>query len=305
LSPKKALQAERIRELTRILNGEILSHYYARKEVKDLSAFVGGSRSIRERATLSRASVLVVCAVDFVVRDVRRARPDLRVLAPRADSLCPLSAAGTAALLRKVKERLPGAILCATPKTLPELTRLCDIIPEEGFPPPFLNPPPSGSRERELVFFPELKGADGRVPEALRDLSPVCRVHAQLERAEAEELLKTRPGSELLANSLCLEELRDLPCFSGDADALARRAGESGKGEFIVASEVGLAETLRERHPEKLFHDPPTEMFCPSMKLVNIKDILAVLEDHASRAVRAAGPPAAPPFADDFYDLPR
>jgi quinolinate synthase len=46
-------------------------------------------------------------------------------------------------------------------------------------------------------------------------------------------------------------------------------------------AEAGLSESLGQAYPEKEFFEPGLEIFCPSMKLTNIKDILRALEDYA------------------------
>jgi quinolinate synthase len=66
--------------------------------------------------------------------------------------------------------------------------------------------------------------------------------------------------------------------FTGDSQSIFDWCASMPGGRFLVVAESGLAESLSESFPESLFFEIETEMFCPSMKLVNIKDVLAALE---------------------------
>ncbi|MDR2338693.1 MAG: quinolinate synthase NadA [Deltaproteobacteria bacterium] len=280
LSPKKASQARRINELKAELGCEILSHHYMRGEVKDLSDFVGGTRAILQRALCSDARALVVCGVGFLVGLVRAQRPDIPVLVPREDAACPLANRGDKELIGAVRARMPWAILVAGPKCREGLSRHCDTImaldPGTGA---FILP--EGIDPSRALVIPSLFTLKGTVPERLRDLAPDCQVHAQVGASEIMAMRIQNPGAALASNSLCSEEVKALSDFSGDSDSLARFAELSPAPRIILIAECGLAEGLSRRFPEKTFIEPITEIFCPNMKLTNIKDILAVLEAHA------------------------
>jgi quinolinate synthase len=223
----------------------------------------------------------MVCAVGFLSDAVARLRPDLPVLVPRADAGCPLSQRADAALAAAVRLRARGARLCAGPKCEGGVLGHCDTImslnPETGF-----FELPGG---RDTVVLPTLRSPDGTLRESLRDIAPECQVHALAGPAEVLSERGRHPGALVLLNSLAGEEARAAADFSGDSDALFGFAASSEAREFVVLAEAGLAESLSLAFPGKAFHEPGVEIFCPNMKLTNIKDLLAALEAHQ------AGPP--------------
>jgi quinolinate synthase len=299
LSARKAAQSQRILELSEAFEAEILAHYYMRKEVRDLAHMVGGTRSILKRVMDTKAKALVICAVGFISDTARALRPDVSILVPRNDALCPFSEMADLRLLKTLREREPDSHISAGLKASADVKPYCDSIvaldyypglqgsPDKALPADFAPPAagPPNDIKKEIITLPSLKGADGRVKKPLRDLAPSCQVHAQVASEEISTLKRLHPGAIVLANSLCSESLLELADFSGDSDALLEYARRSSCLEFIVVSETGLLEILMELCPDKIFHEPLTEMFCPNMKLTNIKDILAVLEAYSGLGI--------------------
>ncbi|MDR1036673.1 MAG: quinolinate synthase NadA [Deltaproteobacteria bacterium] len=365
-SERKRNQARRIIELREILGAEILSHFYQRADVKALSDLVGGSRAVLRRAAVSPARALVVCGVDFMVRAVARLRPDIPVVYPRPDAVCPMSAKAGPETALAARRAFPCRRLAAGMKARADVAELCDAdhsldaaedasldLPLEGAPgsagtglgagvsgsftlrlvdtgpssrqglsscqgpsvrqglsssqgpsvrqglscrqvPSSLQSqsfrqgssvrlgPPSrqGPSDRDTAVLPlldlEPSGIPGRL--AYGDLAPVCAIHDQVEAAEVSRLREEFPAAVFGANSMCSPEVKAMCDFCGDADALARTVATSGAPEFLLFCEAGLSETLAQAFPAKIFRETETEMFCPSMKLTNVKDVLRALE---------------------------
>jgi hypothetical protein len=129
--------------------------------------------------------------------------------------------------------------------------------------------------------------------EVFGDLAPLCHIHAQVS---ADEILAARamyPEAVVGANALCLPEVRAMADFSGDADALCGWVKGSEAKEFIIFCEAGLSDTMAGLFPDKVFRETETEMFCPNMKLTNIKDVLRALESLAEGELPEAGEVAA------------
>ncbi|MDR1041053.1 MAG: quinolinate synthase NadA [Deltaproteobacteria bacterium] len=137
-----------------------------------------------------------------------------------------------------------------------------------------------------LPGLDSLSGAPGL--EAYGDLAPRCAIHAQVTVEEAARARAAYPGAMLCANGMCVPEVKGLCDVAGDSDRLAGFVAGSGAGEFVVFCEAGLAETLSAAYPEKVFRETETEMFCPSMKLTNVKDVLKALEDLEAAAAGGA-----------------
>jgi quinolinate synthase len=64
----------------------------------------------------------------------------------------------------------------------------------------------------------------------------------------------------------------------GDSQTIFEGCLNAPRGDWLVISESGLVECLRAKIPESRFHECEVEIFCPNMKLTNIKDMLHTLE---------------------------
>jgi quinolinate synthase len=293
LSDRKKAQKKRIEELKDSMGALVFSHFYQRGEVKDLSDYVGGTRGILREIKDARAEAVVLCAVGFLSDAARRLRPDIAVLVPRADASCPYGEAmgpGEVALLRK---SFPEAFIAAGIKTREDVLGLCDaVLPFEEGPPAclsgkrglFFNNNSANPGSGKILTLPGLEGLAELDPageflrlSGLKEL-PRCQIHAQITKDEIEEYRREYPRARILVNILSDPEVRDMGDFVSDADGLYEYVEASLEEEFLIVSETGLAETLRVRYPGKKIRELETEMFCPNMKLTNIKDILYALE---------------------------
>jgi quinolinate synthase len=99
------------------------------------------------------------------------------------------------------------------------------------------------------------------------------------ELATAEDLAAARaahPGAVAAVNLLCRPEVRAAADFVGDSAGLRRFCAAGRAEEFIIVSEAGLAEFLAADMPDRRFHETEAELFCPNMKLTNLKSIIAL-----------------------------
>lgn len=128
LTERKKAQIKKIEELKDSLGVLILSHYYQRGEVRDLSDYVGGTRGILRKVMEARSEAVVVCAVGFVSLAAKRLRPDLAVLVPRKDASCPFGEALGEREVLLIRKTFPEAFLAAGIKTGEEAMGLCDAV---------------------------------------------------------------------------------------------------------------------------------------------------------------------------------
>jgi quinolinate synthase len=126
----------------------------------------------------------------------------------------------------------------------------------------------------------------GRWPRA------VCQVHELVAAADLAEARERHPGALVAVNLLCRPEVRAGADFVGDSAGLSRFCAESRARDFIVVSEAGLAEFLSATRTDKNFYETEAEVFCPNMKLTNLKsviDCLKILEGEKNGMGRQTG----------------
>jgi quinolinate synthase len=103
-----ALQNE-ILTLKKEKNSIILGHNYQRKEVQEVSDFLGDSYGLSVQASKTDAKVIVFCGVDFMAESAKILNPEKIVLHPNLKSKCPMAAMVDVKSLRELKEEHPGA----------------------------------------------------------------------------------------------------------------------------------------------------------------------------------------------------
>jgi quinolinate synthase len=233
---------------------------------------------IIKRAEATEAAGVLVCGAVFMTGEIRRRRPDLPLITPRGDLSCPLAEAVSPAEAAEAIRRHPEALVVADVKATPEIKALADLqaTPETAA------ATLARTAGRELIMLPgaylaDLAGYGERVVH--RWPKAVCQVH---ELALPEDLAAARaehPRAPAAVNMLCRPEVRAMADFVGDAAGIRRFCAESRAREFIVVSEAGLAEFLSETLPGKIFYETEAEIFCPNMKLTNLKTIITALAE--------------------------
>ncbi len=279
MDDKKRAQVEKIRDLARAGRVEILAHFYQRREVRSAADFVGGSAEMAARAFQSRAAAVMLCGPSYLAGEIERhgglKRP---LLIPRADIACPLSDAVSLEEALAAKSACPEALLVADIRAGREIKAAADleISPEN------VREVLARTGGRPLIVLPGPQLADqagfgGRV--AGRWAKAVCQVHELARPDELAAAKETWPRAVVAAHSLCRPDLLALADFIGNASAIRDFCLQSPAREFIIVAETGLAEYLAELLPEKIFHETEAEIFCPNMKLTNLKAIIGCLED--------------------------
>jgi quinolinate synthase len=272
-SEKKLGQMARIKELSGALGVEILAHFYQRPEVKAVADYVGGSRGVFRRVQKTASSAILLCGVSFMTETIGRLRPGLNVLVPRADAGCPFSEAVAANAVWEIRQRDPKALVVADAKAPGAIKDLADALMPIDADQSYWN---NRDQNQRLYILPD-QGDQGHPP-------CVCQVHWQVELAALAQAKRDWPKALVAANVLCRDEVKARADKVGDSQAIWEFCGESPNDEFIVVAETGLAESLALTYRHKRFYDPGVEIFCPNMKLTNLRDLISALESYQLRA---------------------
>ena len=280
MNEKKRAQLQRVKELAAQGGVEILAHFFQRDEVKAAADFVGGAQQVVDRAISSRSRAIMVCGASYMAVEIERRQPRAKLLVPRTDLSCPLAEAVSLAEVEEARRIHPGALVVTDVKVSPEIRAIADL----EISPATVKNILAATEGRELIVLPGPQLADwagfgGQVVH--RWPKAVCQVH---ELARPEELAAARaehPQAEAAVHLLSLPELWPMADFVGDSAGIYRFCAESRASEFIIVSEAGLAEFLTSSLSGKTFYETEAEIFCPNMKLTNLKSMVARLEQYA------------------------
>ncbi|MDR0548915.1 MAG: quinolinate synthase NadA [Deltaproteobacteria bacterium] len=279
-SEKKLNQIARVRELAGLLGVDIFAHYYQRPEVKLVANYVGGSRGLFRLIQKTLNPTILLCGVNFMAETVARLRPELNVLIPRPDANCPYSETTRASVVWEIRRQDPTALIVADAKAPGAVKDLADALIPLDFDSSYFQ---DRAHNKRLYVLPGPNPL-AQDPYAARLTEGVCQVHHQVELEAVLKAKAERPRALVAANVLCRDEVKARADKVGDSQALWDFCAQSEAKEFIVVAESGLSESLALTFSHKRFYDPGVEIFCPSMKLTNLRDLITALESYQLKA---------------------
>ncbi|MGH2457236.1 MAG: quinolinate synthase NadA [Chloroflexota bacterium] len=283
---------DEIRRLREERNAVILAHNYQIGPIQDLADFVGDSLGLAQAATRTDAPLIVMCGVYFMAETAKILNPRRTVLIPETRAGCSLADSITADQLRAWKAEHPGAVVVSYVNTTAEVKAETDICVTSGNAEAVIRSIPP---DREILFCPDmflgayLERVTGR---KMHVWLGECHVHAGIRPEEIDEQRGKFPGSELLIHPECGCSTRYLWAQSAGAmqttdthvlstEGMLRRARQSDRTTFLIATETGLLHRLRKEMPEKRFEPADDGAVCRYMKMITLPNLRDCLRDLA------------------------
>ena len=122
-----------------------------------------------------------------------------------------------------------------------------------------------------------------KVPEKdIKLLNGGCPIHRAVEAWEVEQARKEHPAAQLLVHPECIREVTDLADYAGSTAGIMKYAKENPGTEYIIGTEMSIADHLQYQCPGKRFYPLSKKLICPDMKLTTLNDVLLSLEGISS-----------------------
>jgi len=231
----------------------LLVHNYQVPEIQEIGDYLGDSLQLcRQAQRVKDAELIVFCGVDFMAETAAILNPDKKVIIPSLEACCPMAAMLPLSRLREAKERHPGAPVVLYVNTLAEAKAEATVICTSANADRIV----AGLDAEKVIFGPDRNLAyyvERRVPEVDLVVVPedgYCSVHRFLGNGdEAMELKQLHPGAEVWAHPECEPEFQDRADYVLSTGGMTRRAVESDAETFIVGTEQGLIDRLRNDTP--------------------------------------------------------
>ena len=288
---------DEIESLKRERRAVILAHNYCRGEVQDVADFTGDSLELARRAAEVDADVIVFCGVYFMAETAAILNPGKTVLIPDPTAGCPMADMVTAAQLRELKAKHPGAAAVCFVNSTAEVKAECDMCVTSGNAERVMATFPA---DREIIFVPDqhlgshIMGLLGRK----YILWPgYCPTHAALSAKSIADARAAHPGAPVLVHPECARDVREAADERLSTGGMCRYARESAAKEILVGTEVGILHRLRRENPGKVFYPVNERLVCPNMKKTTLENLaeglremkhrVTVPDDIAVRARRA------------------
>ena len=270
---------ERINKLRKERNAVILVHNYQLGEVQDIGDYVGDSLGLSIEARDVECDVIVFCGVRFMAETAKILSPDKTVLLPVAEAGCPMADMVTADQLREFKKEHPGVIAVAYVNSTAELKTEVDICCTSANAEKVVASIPE---DKEIIFLPD-KNLGANVA---RDLGRklmlwpgFCPTHMRISKEMINQRKEEFPEAVVIVHPECTPEVVEMADASLSTGGMLKFAAETDAKQIIIGTELGIIHRLKKENPDKMFIPVSEQAICPSMKLIELHDVLNALEN--------------------------
>ncbi len=276
---------QRIRALKEERGVCILAHSYEAREICEIADFVGDSYQLSVRAAQSGAQTFLLCGVRFMAETVKLLSPEKTVLLSNPDAGCPMAEQMSRDYIQSVKDEFPDYTVVAYVNTTAALKTIADVCVTSSSAVKIC----SQLENDNILFIPDCNlGAfvQKSLPHKnIKLLQGGCPIHASVPGVAVEEARALHPGALLLVHPECVPAVTNQADFVGSTAAIMDFAKNSDAKEFIIGTEISIAEHLQYDCPDKRFYPLSKQLICPDMKATTLMDVYRVLQGEAGEEI--------------------
>jgi quinolinate synthase len=272
----------KINSLKKPLEAVIPTHVYQRAEIiHGVADMIGDSYMLAKLCTQTKAKRIVYCGVRFMAETAKILNPEKEVLLPALEAGCSLSESITAADVRAIKAKHPGAPVVTYINTSADVKAESDVIVTSANAPQILKK--LYTKHEKIIFLPDqlmgsnlAKALGKKIGKEIILWDGTCIVHDNFDAAGVSLYRKMYPGVKILAHSECSPGLTAVVDMMGGTGDMMKFVEKTKAPSYMLVTECGLGDLARTKFPEKTF--VPMCRLCPYMKATGLEQVLRVLE---------------------------
>lgn len=251
----------------------ILAHSYTAHEILEIADFSGDSYALSVRAKSAPQKTVLMVGVRFMAETVKILSPEKTVLLSHPDAGCPMAEQMDKATIEAARAETPGCAVVAYINTTAALKTVCDVCVTSSSAVKIVKQMP----QKDILFIPDCNlgsFVQAQVPEKnIRLLQGGCPIHTAVCEQEAIDAKKRYPNAPLLVHPECKPEVVRHADYVGSTAGIMEFAKQSDSREFIIGTEMSIAEHLAYDCPDKRFYPLSKKLICPDMKLSTLTDV--------------------------------
>jgi quinolinate synthase len=262
----------------------VLAHSYQAREILEIADVAGDSFAL-SRAALERPQRnMLLCGVRFMAEGVKLLAPEkaVRLCSPAG---CPMAEQMDRLLIEAVKREYPDYTVVAYINTTAALKTVCDVCVTSSSAVEIVRK----LENDKILFLPDCNLGDyvaRQCPEKkIKLLQGGCPIHAAVNVDEVKAARAARPQALLLAHPECSPGVVALADYVGSTAGIMRYAKQSAEKEFLIGTELSIAEHLQYDCPDKRFYPLSKKLLCPNMRLTTLPDVLLALRGEGGEAI--------------------
>ncbi len=251
----------------------ILAHSYQAREICEIADYTGDSYKLSVDAANVKNKNILMCGVRFMAETCKILSPEKKVLLAQPIAGCAMADQMDRALISEVKKNYPDYTVVAYINTTAELKTICDVCVTSSSAVKIVN----NIENKNILFIPDCNlgsFVQKQCPDKnIKLLNGGCPIHACVSAEEAEAAKAAHPNAELLVHPECTPEVCAFADYIGSTSGIMKYAEESDKKEFIIGTEISIAEHLQYMCPDKKFYLLSLKLICPNMKATTLYDV--------------------------------
>jgi len=256
-----------VQELKKQRNAVILVHNYQKPEMYKIGDYIGDSLGLSKQAAETNADVILFCGVKFMAETAKILSPEKTVLLPTLDAGCSLADMATPEKLAEVKKMHPDAAVVSYVNTTADIKAMSDVCCTSMNAAKIVDSLPN----EEIIFLPDKnlgRYVASKTKKKIILWDGYCFVHDKLNATMLADLKKKNPNAKIIAHPECKDEILEMADHVCGTGGMAKFANSNDAKDFIVVTECGMTEKLREDVPNKNFYSFCN--ICPYMKSITM-----------------------------------
>ncbi|MBI4230365.1 MAG: quinolinate synthase NadA [Planctomycetes bacterium] len=273
----------RVTALKRERDAFLLCHNYQAQEVKRVADAIGDSFQLSARARTVPAKWIVFCGVRFMAETAKLLNPSKRVILPESKAGCDLADSIGPEGLRALKTQHPRARVVMYINSNVEVKALSDAICTSSNALKVVEAMDS----EEVIFGPDRNLAAHVAKQTSKRVIPwagSCPIHEVFTLPMLQRARKNVPDACVIVHPECPSDVQEEADEVLSTSQMIETVGRMKARRFLIGTEIGLIEQLRELHPDREFwpvyeHKSCDEACaCPHMKITGLHSVLRALD---------------------------
>ncbi len=252
----------------------ILAHSYQAHEILEVADYTGDSFQLSVMASKAPQKTIIMCGVRFMAETVKLLSPDKTVYLVNPDAGCPMAEQMDREIISVVKQKYPDYTVVAYINTTAELKTICDVCVTSSSAVKIVNK----IENDNILFIPDCNLGDyvaKQIPNKnIKLLNGGCPTHASVDKKDVELARAQHPNALLLVHPECQPSVCEGADFIGSTSAIMDFAKKSDAKEFIIGTELSIAEHLQYECPDKRFYYLSQKLMCRNMRVTTLVDVL-------------------------------
>lgn len=264
---------QKILKLKKEKDVAVLAHSYVAKEITEIADVVGDSFALSRKATEIDSKNIILCGVHFMAETAKMLNPEKRVFLANELAGCPMAEQFLPEEIEYFKKQEPERAVVAYINTTAALKAVCDVCVTSSSAVNIVKK----MEADKILFIPDCNlGAyvQKEVPEKdIKLLRGGCPIHAAITEREAIEAKEKHPNALLLVHPECVPDVVKHADYIGSTAGIMDFAKKSNNKEFIIGTEISIAELLQYDCPDKKFYCLSKNLQCRNMKITTLVDV--------------------------------